>query len=214
MGLFSLRYFPRRGNLFQNPSFEAGREPWSWRSESASWNDFEITAQRAHSGKHSAHLRLENQPGRPLARIWGLIQDPQLRRMPEKIGFWYRVENWRKGTRLQFLQMVVMVSDEFIPATGQQTQQLRYILYGLNEVPYPEEALNVRFLVASPDRPVEGEWIHFEADLRRDFLRTWGKVPEQFKKVEFIFEARYDEHPPEGVALSGDVYWDDFTLSW
>lgn len=211
--LFFLRYPPRRGNLFRNPSFEEGREPWTWRSESASWNNFEISSERAHSGGHSAHVRLENQPGRPLARIWGIIQDPKLHRMPEKIGFWYRVENWRKGTRVQFLQLVVMVSSEFIPASGQQTMQLRYILYGLDEVPYPEQPLNARFLVRSPERAAEGEWIHFETNLREDFLRTWGQVPDHFQKVEFIIEARYDDHPPEGVSVSGDIYWDDFTLS-
>src|SRR5262249_37352064 len=124
-------------NLFKNPSFEEGKEPWSTRKDSSSWHDFEISRIRAHRGKHSALLHLVNEdPKLPLARIWGVIQDPKIQKIPGKLNFWYRVENWHATSEKQYIQAVAMVeSDQVIPGTKDNTLQLRYVLGGSKEPP-------------------------------------------------------------------------------
>jgi hypothetical protein len=51
--------FTASRNLFQNPSFEEGRSSWSWKKDHPGWNDFEVTAERARLGRHSARRELK-----------------------------------------------------------------------------------------------------------------------------------------------------------
>lgn len=202
-------------NFFRNPSFEAGKAHWYWREGNPSWNGFEITDERAHTGKFSARLSLRGQPDLPPARIWGVIQGFQFdrHRTPGELEFWYRVENWRQTVKNQYIQAVVIFHGKNIlpsPPTFNHIQ-IRYILAGLEGPPYP--AANVRYLLIGPPKPKEGEWIYFKRDIVEDFSKLWGWFPKKFEKVEFFFEVRYDDPPSPENLPQGDVYWDDFSVS-
>jgi hypothetical protein len=200
-------------NLFKNSSFETGKEPWNTRLDSPSWHDFEISSQRAHRGKHSALLRLVNEdPKLPLARIWGIIQDPKIQKVPGKLSVWYRVENWHSTSAKQYIQVVAMVeSDKIIPGTKDNTLQLRYVLGGSKDPPYVA-VRNAKYIMAGPAAPLQNKWLFFSTDVAKDFEKAWGFVPQVFKKIEFFFEVRYDEPIPAGETASADVYWDDLSL--
>jgi hypothetical protein len=214
LGEAYFRWFAPSRNLFQNPSFEEGKTDWYVRKENPGWNDFEVTSERARLGRHSARLRMTRQSDPPPSRIWGMIQDVEIDKIPGEMSFWYRVENWQQSVRKQYLQAVVMVHGRnILPETGDDTVQLRYILCGLNEPPYAG-VRNARYLMAGTLDPtmIQGKWIHFRTNLRDDFLKAWGWLPQQFEKIEFFFEVRYDEPLPPAAAVGADVYWDGFRL--
>lgn len=199
-------------NLVQNPSFE-DESAWTSRRHPG-WHPFAVTEGRAHSGARSAATTLERHPLAGGAQIWGAVQEFKIRKLPRKIGVWYRVENWKQAVARQYAQVVVMIHDQRLERlTRQPTMQMRYILAGLSEPPYPDP-VNGRYLMAGPKRPRQGRWIYFERDLVEDFVKAWGWYPENFQKMEIFLEARYDEPVPDGAGISGAVYWDDVTLRW
>ncbi len=197
-------------NLVLNPSFEDDTA-WSSRQHPG-WHRFAVTEKQAHSGNRSAQTVLEKNPVTEGAQIWGAVQEFKIPKLPRKIGVWYRIENWKLAVPKQYVQIVVMVHDKRLEKlTTQPQMQVRYILAGLSGPPYPAP-VNGRYLMAGPKKPKQGRWVYFEADLVEDFIRAWGWYPDNFKKMEVFLEARYDDPVPEGVAISGEVFWDDVVL--
>ncbi|GAG02138.1 unnamed protein product, partial [marine sediment metagenome] len=100
-----------QANLFHNPDFEAGGEPWcSLHLEETP--PFEVSQELAHSGESSALLRMRvpaEEGGK--ARVFYLVQEVISGQFPELISGYYRVENWTKGTPKQYLQFVVIAFD-------------------------------------------------------------------------------------------------------
>jgi hypothetical protein len=198
-------------NLVRNPSFE-DETAWSSRRHPG-WHPFTVTNRRAHSGAYSAVTALEKHPVTDGAQIWGAVQEFKIRKLPRKIGIWYRIEDWKQTVPKQYVQVVVMVHDERLARlTTQPQMQVRYLLAGLSEPPYPDP-VNGRYLMAGPKKPKQGRWIYFERDLVQDFVKAWGWYPENFQRMEIFLEARYDEPVPEGADIAGEVYWDDVVLT-
>lgn len=191
-------------NLFTNPSFEKGREGW-FRMKTAPWEEFEVATQKAHTGRHAALLRLRNWGHIPPPRIWGVIQEPRITKLPKKLSFWYRVENWQQPVFRQFIQVVVIIDGN--------NMQLRYLLGGIQKQPY-SNTYNARYRMVNPHPPREGTWKYFETNLQQDFLETWGGYPKRFKKIRFFFEVRYEDPVPKGKTASADLYLDDISLTW
>lgn len=188
-------------NLLQNPGFEAGAEPW-FSMETSGWGEaFEVTDDLAHSGSHSALLKLR--PGAEAAqhRVFGAVQT--LTSLPEWVSGYYRVEGWQKGTPLQYLQFVVIA----IPENASANVQIRYLLAGTDVEPF--SIGNARFVFVGEDEPVTGQWVHFERDVAADFQQFWNGVPEGLKEVRVFFEARYDSETAVRPLVAGDVYYDD-----
>jgi hypothetical protein len=209
-------------NLLVNPGFESGRTGWSWRETSPYWGDFSVVGAPVHAGRGAAHLRLyhtEGLPPRPV-EVYGVLQELHPTEFPERISGWYRVEGWEKSapaTKL-YLQAVVIVWGD--PRTGALVSpeapdpaltnyQVRFYLAGLEEPAFQLSNARVEILKKGP--PAQGEWVHFELPLRRDFERLWGTVPERYDHLSVLFEARWDDMPA-GSSVKSDVYYDDLAV--
>ena len=199
------------GNLFGNGGFEDGRGPWY----SLKPPDFALSTDKAHSGDASAHLELRAGEGSLETDIRYLVQEISPEEWPEFISGNYFVENWKKNTKNQYLQFVVIVfNPDNLPECPDGKKcpnyQIRYLLAGIDEDPFP--ILNAKFVYLSKEAPKEGEWVPFQRDLREDFLNAWGAVPRNFEKIRVLFEVRYDAKLSNEGPLEADVYYDDLHI--
>jgi hypothetical protein len=200
---------PIEGSLFVNPSFEEGAPPWvsleSWGTQ------FEVSDAQAHSGTSSALLALRSEGAAgEAARVLGVTQELTPDTFPEILSGYYRVDTWEQGTPKQYLQFVVIVfgADNAPPETvGATNHQIRYVLAGVNEPPI--EISNARFVMVGQGAPAQGEWVHFQRNIRDDFEQLWGAMPEGYDFIRILFEARWDERAPDAPPSAADVYYDD-----
>ena len=193
-------------NLLLNPSFEEGAEPWiSLDPEST----FEVSQAQAHSGASSALLHMEDPVEAEGAKVHYLVQEISPEEFPDVVRGNYFVENWVRGTAKQYLQFVVIaIGAKNNPITQANNYQLRYILTGTDRDPF--EIGNARFIYFERElAPTQGQWVPFEADVKGDFQRYWGGVPEDFEKIRILFEVRYDDKVAGDGAPRADVYYDD-----
>jgi hypothetical protein len=198
---------PAGANVLENPGFEEGADPWFTLDEDSG---FVVTGERAHSGRRSALLRMRDPAQAQGARVYYLVQEVSPPEMPEVLSGYYRVEGWNKGTRRQYLQAVVIA---FRPSNFPQdasNYQIRYPLAGIDSPPFA--IANAHFVFLGRGGPVEDQWVYFETNLREDFQRMWGRVPEGFEKLRILFEVRWDGKRAGDGAPEGDVYYDDLYL--
>jgi hypothetical protein len=80
-------------NLFVNPSFEEGEEPWFSMTTEAWGTPFRVSDAAAHSGEHSAFLEMRAGPEEVGARVFGVVQEIAPEQFPELLSGYYRVEN-------------------------------------------------------------------------------------------------------------------------
>jgi len=192
-------------NLLLNPGFEQGDTGWMWLDWSKNWGPFEISDKIAHSGKKSAYLKLDVKPGKPEKKIRGVVQTLKPEKFPEIAAGWYRVENWKRGSPRQYLQFVVIVWGKL---RNFPNYQIRYVLDGVSRPPLRISNAHYRILTKSPD-PKTGEWIYFEVPIREDFKELWEQIPQNYEKINFFWEARFDDNPPGDFHIRADVYYDD-----
>lgn len=189
-------------NLLRNPGFEAGGDPWV----SLDHPVFEVAAGTSKSGDASALLRMRSEPDHQGTKVHYLVQELTPETFPEVLSGYYRVDHWARGTRLQYLQVAVIVFEpENLPA-DYGNYQLRYVLAGVDREPLAIS--NARFVFLGSGEPRTRKWVRFEASVADDFERLWDVVPEGFSKLRVLFEVRYDEKAP-GQSAEADVYYDD-----
>lgn len=197
---------PSTDNVFPNPGFEDGTEPWCSLKPPA----FAISQDVAHSGKSSAYLPFRADESEADNKIFYLVQEIDLHELPEVISGYYRVENWQKGTEKQYLQFVVILFGASNAPTGAGNHQIRYLLSGIAAPPF--QIGNAKFVFLSRDEPPVGEWVRFERNLREDFEKFWGAIPVNFEKIRVLFEVRYDDKQIGEGPVAADVYYDDLYL--
>lgn len=194
-------------NLFVNPGFELGEQPWFSMSTQAWGSPFRVSDAVAHSGQHSALLEMSAASGATGDRVFGVVQEIIPGQFPELLSGYYWVEDWARGTEKQYLQFVVIV----MGATGLPgnfpNYQIRYLLAGIDEPPF--QISNARFVFVGKDEPVTGRWVYFERNLRDDFEELWGALPEMFLQIRILFEVRYDDKPAGSGEVKADVFYDD-----
>jgi len=197
------------GNLFENPGFENGEEPWFTLNPDSG---FTVTDDFAHSGTYSAYQRMDDPAeASGQGKVYYLVQEITPAEMPEIVEGFYRVENWRRGTPLQYLQFVIIAHDpQNFDLNAVTNYQLRYIIAGVDAPPF--DIGNAHFVFLSREDPVIGEWTHFSANVREDFERLWGAAPEDFSKLRLLFEVRWDQKTAGLGAPRADVYWDDLYI--
>jgi len=193
-------------NLFPDASFEQGGELWFSLDTPAWGSPFRLTDSEAHRGRQSALLEMRAGPGATGSEVFGVVQEIAPEEFPELLSGYYRVEDWVKGTRKQYLQFVVIVWGAADLPLGFANHQIRYPLAGISEEPFA--IANAHFLFVTKEEPVTGRWVYFERNIREDFERLWGAVPEEFSKIRILFEVRYDDKAV-GSALKGNVFYDD-----
>jgi len=195
-----------RGNLLENPGFELGDAGWQWLGWSRVWGPFEITDKMARSGKKSAYLRLDVRAGDTGAKkIRGVMQSIKPDSFPEVASGWYRIENWKRGVDRQYVQFVVIAWEKY---KGFPNYQLRYVLDGVDRQPLRIGNAKYTILSSAPE-PETGKWVRFELPIREDFSRLWGKVPDNYDKLNFFYEARFEQYPEGSRHIRADVYFDD-----
>ena len=194
-----------KDNLFGNPGFEEGTQYWFALHEEALQ-----TSNIAHSGQASAYLRMRDDADVQDAKAYSIVQEMAPEQFPELISGFYRVEDWRRGTENQYLQLTVVV---FAPTNlgGQYPNyQMHYPLVGLAEIPFAID--NARFNFVSRDfEPRQEEWVYFEANIKKDFEEQWTAVPEGYSKIRVISEVRFDGKVA-GLPVWADVYYDDLYM--
>ncbi len=200
-------------NLFANPGFEEGEEPWfSLRTEG--WGTaFSLSSDDPRSGATSALLELRSEDDLDPARVYGVVQEVSPDEFPEVLSGYYRVGRWEQGTPKQYLQFVVIVSeaDNIPPEVAAATNhQIRYILAGVDAPPI--EIGNARFVMVGTGRPQVDQWVRFERNVRQDFEQLWGAVPAGFSKLRLLFEVRWDDRDPSAGPSTADVFYDDLYL--
>jgi hypothetical protein len=194
------------GNQLLNPGFEEGVEPWiSLDPESK----FELSQAQANSGAYSALLKMDVPVEAGGSRVYYLVQEVTPDKFPEVVRGFYRVENWNRGTAKQYLQFVVIaLGADNNPLGGQvDNYQLRYLLAGIDREPF--RIGNAQFIYISQEEPVQDQWVSFEAEVKNDFQRYWGAVPEGYDKLRILFEVRYDDKVAGDGAPRADVFYDD-----
>ena len=195
---------PATGNLFPNGSFESGREPWY----SLKPPDFILSDARAHTGSHSALLQMRAGPEQAGAKVHYLLQEISPRGFPQYLSGWYRVENWKQGAAKQYMQFVVIAFDASNnPIAKVSNYQIRFSLAGIGDEPFAVG--NAKFVFITKDEPVQGEWVHFQQDIKQAFVDQWGAAPESFSKLRILFEVRYDDKKAGEASAEADVYFDD-----
>jgi hypothetical protein len=194
---------PATDNVFANPGFEDGSNPWCFLKPPP----FILSEDIAHSGKASVRLPLQADKSEEGNKIAYLVQEIKLDELPEVLSGYYRVENWNKGTEKQYLQFVVIVWGADNAPNDFENHQIRYLLAGIDSPPF--EIANAKFVFVSRDDPPVGKWVHFERNVKEDFKNLWGAVPEGFDYVRILFEVRYDDKAIGEGPLGADVYYDD-----
>jgi hypothetical protein len=212
-----------QANLFHNPGFEEGKEPWC-SLHVGEVPSFEVSQDFAHSGESSAYLQMRV-PAEEVggAKVFYLVQEVKAEEFPEMISGYYRVENWSKGTPKQYLQFVVIACRQVVRqgtlvhcgagATnlpGDYSHQIRFPLAGISENPFQIE--NAFFVFLTKEEPVTGEWVYFERNIKQDFEELWGAAPEGYEFLRILFEVRYDDKEAGPVPAEADVYYDDLYM--
>jgi hypothetical protein len=201
------------GNVFANPGFEEGEDPWISLTTEAWGSPFSVSQAQAQDGSSSALLELRSELG-GAAKVWGVVQEVSPGDLPEVVSGHYYVDRWEKGTPKQYLQLVVIVNDAAnipsdVAALRANNYQIRYLLAGAAE--QPTNIANARYVFVSREEPATGQWVRFERNIRQDFCDLWGAIPRGFSSVRILFEVRYDDRPADAAAAA-DVYYDNLYL--
>ncbi len=197
------------GNWLANPGFEEGAEPWITLHPQEGVG-FTLTQDYAHNGTSSAHLSMHDPASAEGSKVYYLVQEVDPGDFPEVVRGFYRVENWQKNTPRQYLQFVCIAFAPKNFPSDVSNYQIRYPIAGIDSTPFGIN--NAYFVFLSRKPPVEGEWVPFEAHIKDDFQRLWGKVPEGFSKLRLLFEVRYDKKTAGDGAANADVYYDDLYI--
>lgn len=198
-------------NVFGNPSFEKGEEPWISLTTEAWGTHFSVSDAAAHTGKDSAllEMRATAEAG---SRVFGVVQEVTPNQLPELISGYYHVGQWKRGTPVQYLQFVIIaVGAKNMPqAESFPNHQLRYLLAGIGQPPFAIG--NAKFIFVGTEEPAPDGWVYFERNIRQDFLDQWGAVPEGFSMLRILFEVRYDAKESGVTDPMADVFYDDLYL--
>jgi len=193
---------PAQVNVFGNPGFETGYEPWF----SLEAPSFLVSEAFAHGGQSSAFLRMRAGPQAEKAKVFSLVQEVTPDQLPEVVSGNYLVAKWTRGTPLQYLQFVVIAFGAKNKPDGYPNHQIRYLMAGIDREPFRID--NARFVFLSREDPPMNKWVPFQVNVRDDFRKLWGAVPEDYEKIRVLFEARYDDKAL-GERPEADVYYDD-----
>lgn len=195
------------GNVFVNPGFEQGEGPWFSMDTEAWGTPFRVSDAVAHSGGHSAHLEMRAGPEATGAKVFGAVQEIAPAQFPELLSGYYRVQDWVRGTEKQYLQFVVIVIGATNLPGGYPNHQIRFPLAGIDKQPF--EIANAHFIFVGTEEPITDHWVYFERNIRDDFLKLWGHVPEGFEKIRILFEVRYDDKQAGSGDVKADAFYDD-----
>lgn len=198
-------YTAREGNLFANASFEDGADPWISLAEGS--QAFSVSNAQARSGTASALLNMNDTPDAKGIKVYYLVQEISPEELPAVIEGYYRVDEWARGAPKQYLQFVVIaIGPKNFPAEY-SNYQVRYLLAGIDTEPFT--LANGRFAFVSKKQPKLDRWVPFRGNVRADFERLWGKVPEDFEKLRILFEVRWEDKEAGPGEPRASVYYDD-----
>lgn len=201
---------PAAFNLFVNPGFEDGSQPWL-SFQPADSPPFSVSDAAAHSGAQSAHLVLEGDTNFAETRAAGATQEVKTSGFPEFVSGYYRVDSWDPQARLQYLEFVVRVSGaDLLPESP--THDVRFLIAGAPTDPTTTPDVHLIFL--SRAAPVIGKWTYFAYPIKRAFESRFDRAPARWDSLQVSFEARYDGWNGSAPAKAADVYFDDLYVGF
>ncbi len=221
-------------NLLVNGSFEqpiaerpATVDPhvlgewWSFAGPSKPyWRHFEIDDELAYDGDKSVKLTLDSDGFDGKTLIVGATQNVVTDSMPTELSGAVRVDDWKRGTRRQYVQIVVIVwnvTDNMPEGQDAKNYQIAYTFAGIENPPFRIKNRKFLFprgelvsLQGQDGNPRTGEWKEFHFNPLEDFKEHWGVEPSDFEYIRVLYEVRYDgrnalREPPAGAV----VRWDD-----
>lgn len=199
-------------NLLTNGNFEDGSEGWSTRDDTAT-----ASSEVVRTGSGSLLVSFAMDAESPVNGAALAFQELGLEEVPEFLSFDYRIDDWIRGTDLQYVEAVVIVEGSGVgmpqcPAGGDPCPniQMRYVLAGV--ISEPTTIVNARWRFVGEQEPEAGEWLHFEADLRNDMTEAWGSLPSVVTSVKLQLEVRYEGRVPDELDGAANVYWDNVYL--
>lgn len=209
-----VEHVERAENLLINGSFEAGPEPWFdlHRPTKPYWSTFSISDEHTSRGRYSARLAIDSRKFHTSVGISGAIQDLTPEDLPRRISGRFRVQDWKRGTSKQYVQVVVTARKPTNFADFREIGiQSAVILAGVDQPPF--EMNNRRFRITGSVEPPLQQWIPFEIDLHELFEQLWSGVPEGFERLRVFIEVRFDQFDHRsGEQAIAVVYFDDLYL--
>jgi hypothetical protein len=199
---------PSAANLFINPGFEDGSQPWI-SPQQADWSPFSVSDSKAHDGTHSMRAQLEGDPNLAAKRSAGGSQEVRTGDFPEFVSGFYRVDSWQPRARFQYVEFVVRVRggdfDDDVP-----THEVRFLIGGTASDPPGAPGISLIYL--SRGAPALGRWTYFSYPVKRAFESRFGEAPTHWDGMEVSFDVRYDGLTATEPYPAADVYFDDLYI--
>ena len=210
------------GNLLVNGSFEepiperpATVDPhvlgewWSFAGPSKPyWRHFEIDNELAYDGDKSVKLTLDSEGFDGKTLIVGATQNVVTDSMPTELSGAVRVDDWKRGTRRQYVQIVVIVwnvTDNMPEGQGAKNYQIAYTFAGIENPPF--RIGNRKFLFPRGElvslqgqdgNPRTGVWKEFHSQPTRGFQANSGvSIRATTEYIRVLYEVRYDGRDDE-----------------
>ena len=135
--------------------------------------------------------------------------------LPTYISGHYKVTNWNRSTKNQYLQLVVMAArPSNAPAgTNFPTYQLAIPLAGITEPPFKIGNRKFVFNESTLQDPIQNNWVFFQYNLHTLYQKHWNFIPQNSTEFRIFFEVRYDNRDPDAdQPATADVYYDTLYL--
>lgn len=213
---------PNEVNLLSNASFEMGKQGWvsMMAQNPVAWRDFELS-DHSYAGEQSVLLQMDSaEQELGGTRIWGVMQEFPVSKVPRVITGHYYVEDWVKGTAKQYLQAVVLLTIADIQGAAPEigfdprhiTTQIAWVLGGVAKEPF--KIGNRKFIFLNAGEPIQNAWQPFEIDIHQGLAEAWGIDASLVKlfKLRIFFEARYDGFESGDKPVAGKVYFDELSV--
>jgi len=204
----------RPWRLVSNGGFEAGVAPWFVPGDESWPAPVTVARGLARGGERALVAKLRGPVGARGQRKWGAMYELGSVPFPRRISFHYRVERWQAANAPQYVQLCVIVVNRNREVRRYTNFQVRYVLAGLDRLPYNSLG-NTKFVMVRKGPPPLGRWVRFARDLHADFRRLWGLVPTDFEQLRLTMHVRYDAiEAPLAAPVAADVYFDDVFVGW
>ncbi len=202
-------------NLFRNPSFENGKEPWFALDspDKPYWKDFEVSKRAARDGDFSAMLTVDNNGYTGSTQISGIIQDfTSLEAIPEELSGSFLIKQWSDYNKLYAQVVVILFDVKDYPKSLSLgwPVQIAFVLSDMKTPPF--KILNRKFDFTAAKAVQPNHWVDFRFRLRDAFKQHWGVVPKHFSKMRVLFEIRFDGLQPTTQSDRAAAHFDKLFL--
>ena len=169
----------------QDSGFESGGTAW----QAAAGTRFDVSADAAHGGTHSAALA---PTGTGAASI---SQRLDVAPFPEYVSGFYRLDRWDPAAGAGAVEFDVIVQG------GGGAHTVRFVIGGLQATP-ANPGPGVAYVFLSRAAPQTGSWLYFGYPVARAFEQAFGAAPTSWSSIDLVISAQTGG----GTAYFDDIY--------